>query len=94
MRLSLLDEVTTHLDSMTINALVVALSEWKGAIVLITHDRHFFRSIIEDVDDKRSSAGKTYLVDEGSVRLLVGGMGKYERMVQRRMRKAGPSALA
>jgi DNA repair exonuclease SbcCD ATPase subunit len=36
---SILDEVTTHLDLATIRALARALQTWRGAIVLITHDR-------------------------------------------------------
>lgn len=34
-----LDEVTTHLDDKTINALASALKSWKGGLILVTHDR-------------------------------------------------------
>jgi ATP-binding cassette, subfamily F, member 3 len=39
--------VTTHLDLPTIDGLAIALRRFKGAIVLITHDRSFCRVVIE-----------------------------------------------
>lgn len=39
--LLLLDEVTTHLDLATIKGLAVALRNFDGGIVLVTHDRWF-----------------------------------------------------
>lgn len=44
-QLLILDEVTTHLDSDTILSLVVALREYDGAILVITHDRFFMRYV-------------------------------------------------
>jgi ATP-binding cassette subfamily F protein 3 len=38
-QLLLLDEVTTHVDAPTVEALTQALRKFEGAIVLITHDR-------------------------------------------------------
>ena len=45
--LLVLDEVTTHLDSDTIIALVEALQKWEGALLIVTHDRFFMRSVVE-----------------------------------------------
>lgn len=45
--LVILDEVTTHLDSDTIEALVEALSTYEGAVILISHDRHAVKRIVE-----------------------------------------------
>jgi ATPase subunit of ABC transporter with duplicated ATPase domains len=42
-QLLILDEVTTHLDSDTIMSLVLALREYDGAILVVTHDRFFMR---------------------------------------------------
>jgi ATP-binding cassette subfamily F protein 3 len=42
-QLLILDEVTTHLDSDTIMSLVLALKEYDGAILVVTHDRFFMR---------------------------------------------------
>ncbi|KAF8213955.1 P-loop containing nucleoside triphosphate hydrolase protein [Mycena galopus ATCC 62051] len=45
--LLLLDEVTTHVDFHTIQALATALKTFTGAIIIITHDRWFSRVVIE-----------------------------------------------
>jgi ATP-binding cassette subfamily F protein 3 len=41
--LLILDEVTTHLDSDTIIGLIFALREYEGAVLAVSHDRHFIR---------------------------------------------------
>ena len=43
----MLDEVTTHLDSDTVLALVETLREFEGALLVITHDRFFMRCVVE-----------------------------------------------
>ncbi|KAJ7223921.1 P-loop containing nucleoside triphosphate hydrolase protein [Mycena rebaudengoi] len=45
--LLLLDEVTTHVDFATIQALAKALKTFTGGIIIITHDRWFSRVVIE-----------------------------------------------
>lgn len=45
--LLLLDEPTTHLDIISVDALVGALKNYQGTIVFISHDVHFIRSIAE-----------------------------------------------
>ncbi|KAJ7693913.1 P-loop containing nucleoside triphosphate hydrolase protein [Mycena rosella] len=45
--LLLLDEVTTHVDFPTIQALAAALKTFTGGIIIITHDRWFSRVVIE-----------------------------------------------
>lgn len=47
--LLVLDEVTTHLDTDTIQALVTALRSYDGAILVVTHDRFFMRTVVEGV---------------------------------------------
>jgi ATP-binding cassette subfamily F protein uup len=43
--LLILDEPTNNLDIPTIEGLQEALSSYKGAIVLVSHDREFIESI-------------------------------------------------
>jgi ATP-binding cassette subfamily F protein 3 len=47
--LLLLDEPTTHLDMASIDALVLALSQFEGTVVFISHDVHFIRSVADKV---------------------------------------------
>ncbi|KAK3997790.1 putative ABC ATPase [Cladorrhinum sp. PSN332] len=46
-QLLVLDEVTTHLDFYTVQALGRALRAFNGAILLVSHDRFFVKSVIE-----------------------------------------------
>lgn len=45
--LLLLDEPTNHLDLEMRHALTLALSEYEGAMVLVSHDRHLLRSAVD-----------------------------------------------
>ena len=45
--LLLLDEPTNHLDLEMRHALVLALQEYDGAMVIVSHDRHLLRSVCD-----------------------------------------------
>ncbi|WPA98822.1 uncharacterized protein RHO25_003435 [Cercospora beticola] len=61
--LLILDEVTTHLDTDTIQALIGALKTYEGAILVVTHDRFFMKTVVENCSI-RSLAGPTRPEDE------------------------------
>ncbi|RDH82802.1 MAG: ABC transporter ATP-binding protein [endosymbiont of Galathealinum brachiosum] len=56
----LLDEPTNHLDLEMRHALSLALQEYEGAMVLVSHDRHLLRAVTDQF----------LLVDEGKVKVF------------------------
>ncbi|MDA1272581.1 MAG: ATP-binding cassette domain-containing protein [Verrucomicrobia bacterium] len=57
--LLLMDEPTTHLDMASIDALVIALSQYEGTLIFISHDVYFIRAIANHavhVNDGRLTA--------------------------------------
>jgi len=47
--LLLLDEPTNHLDIEMRHALTLALQEYEGAVVIVSHDRHMLRTTADDL---------------------------------------------
>jgi ATP-binding cassette subfamily F protein 3 len=45
----LMDEPTTHLDIMSIDALIAALQNYEGTLFFVSHDVHFIRQIAKTV---------------------------------------------
>ncbi|MDR3511331.1 MAG: ABC-F family ATP-binding cassette domain-containing protein [Caulobacteraceae bacterium] len=84
--LLILDEPTNHLDIDSRRALLDALNEYEGAVILITHDR----SLMELVADR------LWLAADGGVRPFDGDMEDYAKFVLDRARMAarGPSQTA
>ena len=65
--LLLMDEPTTHLDLMSVEALSQALKRYEGTLVFISHDVHFIRSLAE----------KTLHIAHGTVTPYAGGYDYY-----------------
>jgi ATP-binding cassette subfamily F protein 3 len=55
-----LDEPTNHLDISAREALVHALNDYEGAVILISHDRHLIEASVD----------RLWLVDGGTVSLM------------------------
>lgn len=80
--LLLLDEPTNHLDIEMREALVTALQEYQGALVLVSHDRHLLRT----------TADEFLLVANGGVNPFQGDLDDYrEWLNQDRRDAAGPA---
>jgi len=86
--LLILDEPTNHLDIDAREALVRALAEFEGAVLLITHDPH----LIELVADR------LWLVADGTVKPFEGDMDEYRQLLTDRARATArgddPSGVA
>ena len=65
--LLILDEPTNHLDVDAREALVQAMNDYTGAVILISHDRHMVEL----------SADRLVLVDEGTAKEYAGSMQDY-----------------
>ena len=69
--LIVLDEPTNHLDMATREALTVALSDFEGTLLLVSHDRHLLRSVCD----------KLLLVHDGAVSEYEGDLDDYAAFV-------------
>jgi ATP-binding cassette, subfamily F, member 3 len=78
-QLLILDEPTNHLDIDARDALVRALGDFEGAVLLITHDPHLVELI----------ADRLWLVADGAVRNFDGDMDEYRALIAERGRPNG-----
>ena len=72
--LLILDEPTNHLDIDSRAALIEAINDYEGAIILIAHDRHLIDAC----------ADRLWLVDKGTVQAFDGDMDDYRKLVLER----------
>ena len=79
--LLILDEPTNHLDVDAREALVQALNDYSGAVILISHDRHMVEL----------TADRLMLVDGGTAREYSGSMDDYIDFVMGRNQPKQPS---
>lgn len=75
--LLLLDEPTNHLDLDMREALSLALSTYRGALILVSHDRHLLEAI----------ADKLWLIDDGKVSEFNGDLNDYQDFLTRKNRE-------
>ena len=69
--LLILDEPTNHLDIESRQALVEAINDYEGAVILVSHDRFLVEAC----------ADRLWLVADGSVKTFDGDMDDYRRLV-------------
>ncbi|MCA1439003.1 ABC-F family ATP-binding cassette domain-containing protein [Ensifer sp. IC4062] len=69
--LLILDEPTNHLDIDSRNALITALNDYSGAVILISHDRHLIEA----------TADRLWLVREGTVASYDGDLEDYRSLI-------------
>ncbi|MDP2253765.1 MAG: ATP-binding cassette domain-containing protein, partial [Thiobacillus sp.] len=89
--LLLLDEPTNHLDLATREALAMALNEFEGTLMLVSHDRALLRSVCDEF----------WLVTRGGVEPFDGDLDDYQRYlldegkrVRESLKEAGKVASA
>ena len=77
--LLLLDEPTNHLDLDMRDALTIALEEYTGAVVIVSHDRSLIRAVADEL----------WLVADGEASLFDGDLDDYKSWIEaRRPREA------
>jgi ATP-binding cassette subfamily F protein 3 len=69
--LIILDEPTNHLDIDSRAALVEAINDYPGAVILVSHDRYLLEACVE----------RLWLVENGSVAPFDGDLDQYRRKV-------------
>jgi ATP-binding cassette subfamily F protein 3 len=72
--LLLLDEPTNHLDLDMRDALTIALEEYTGAVVIVSHDRSLIRSVADEL----------WLVADGEAKLFDGDLEDYKSWIETR----------
>ena len=75
--LLLLDEPTNHLDLATLEWLETYLSTWKGAIVIVAHDRYFLDKVVS----------RTIELAFGHIEEYPGNYSKYLELREERMER-------
>jgi len=71
----LLDEPTNHLDIETIDSLAIAINEFSGGVVLVSHDMRLISKIAEEI----------WLCDKGRVEPWKGTIDDYKKELKKHM---------
>ena len=77
----ILDEPTNHLDIESREALVLALNDYEGAVILVSHDTHLVESV----------ADRLWLVKDGAVTSFDGDMDDYKKLILQNAKTARPA---
>ncbi|MCP8900457.1 ATP-binding cassette domain-containing protein [Gilvimarinus xylanilyticus] len=79
----LLDEPTNHLDLEMRQALTMALQDFEGAVIVVSHDRHLLRNTVDE----------WLLVAEGQVREFDGTLDDYHQWLSDHNRRSQSESL-
>lgn len=82
--LMILDEPTNHLDIDSRQALIQALAEYDGAVLIISHDRHLLEA----------TADRLWIVGDGTVRAFDDDLDSYRQLLLKDRGLATPSSIA
>jgi len=72
LNLLILDEPTNHLDIQSREVLLDALKKFDGTVIVVSHDRHFLRSLVNRV----------FEIDHGEMRIYEGNYDYYLRQAE------------
>uniref|UniRef100_A0A4W4GXY9 ATP-binding cassette sub-family F member 3 n=1 Tax=Electrophorus electricus TaxID=8005 RepID=A0A4W4GXY9_ELEEL len=75
----ILDEPTNHLDMETIEALAKSLNNFKGGVVLVSHDERLIRLVCKEL----------WVCESGRVHRIDGGFDEYKNILQEQFRREG-----
>ena len=76
----ILDEPTNHLDLQMRNALMLALQDFAGALILVSHDRDLIMSVCDEL----------LLVFDGRATEFVGDMADYAEHLRQAKKRIKP----
>jgi ATP-binding cassette subfamily F protein 3 len=82
--LLILDEPTNHLDIDSRRALIQALNDYSGAVILISHDRHLIEATVD----------RLWLVKDGTVENFDGDLEEYRSLIVSSPKKDEPKRTA
>ena len=69
--LLVLDEPTNHLDMQMREALICALQNFNGGVILVSHDRYFMESVVDEL----------WCVSNGKVDIFRGNLEEYKNII-------------
>ncbi|XP_040858678.1 ATP-binding cassette sub-family F member 3 isoform X2 [Ochotona curzoniae] len=75
----ILDEPTNHLDMETIEALGRALNNFRGGVILVSHNERFIRLVCREL----------WVCEGGGVTRVEGGFDQYRALLQEQFRREG-----
>ena len=71
----ILDEPTNHLDYDAINALILALNNFAGGLVVVSHDEYFINGVCD----------RLYLVENQAVKAFSGTIQDYRKKITKEL---------